>query len=315
MGKASREKRDRKVQAQIQTALGAMSAANSGQAWYESSSVRVPLSMAFAIILTVVSVMVKDLRFLLWCAFCLLIYPCWVLSKNVGVGKAIIRYGSFVILIGALATGTHQVHGFLKESPLAITPVRIPLAHSVYPGMEVHGQYDFVVYNRSDDPHYQIWIKLLLNSEVVSPEMLEIDFPTLEERERAGMRLNEMAAGTMCLRGKDNIRTSAFLCVIDALNPRETFKIKLTAIQPFKNTLGNNIGEITSTLLRSYDKPSMHYKVEKTKMTGTAAEHNYPETFYPTAMIHLCSEKRNDFESHMPVTCTKNSKLNARHTK
>ena len=308
MGKASREKRDRRVEAQIQAAMKTMSATKPAPVWHESKLLRVPLSMAFAMILTVVSVMVKDLRFLLWGAFFLLIYPCWVLVANMPIRQATIRRVCFVFLIGILAIGTYEGYGFLEESPIAITPVQIPLAHSMYPGMDVHGQYDFVVYNRGDNPNYQIWIKLLLNSEVVSPEMLEIDFPTLEERERAGMRLNEMAAGTMCLRGKDNIRKSAFLCVIDALNPRETFKIKLTAIQPFKNSLGNNIGDITSILLRSYDKPSMHYKVDMTKRTGTAAEHNYPETFYPTAMIHFCSEKSPDFLSHMPVTCTKTSK-------
>jgi hypothetical protein len=76
--------------------------------------------------------------------------------------------------------------------------------------MNLHGQYDFVVYNRSDAPHHQIWIKLLLNSDFVSPEMLDLDLPTLEERERAGMSINEMAAGTMCMPGKDNIRRPSF---------------------------------------------------------------------------------------------------------
>lgn len=315
MGRASREKRDRRVEAQIQAALRAMSAVKPGQVWHESKLLRVPLSMAFAMILTVVSVMGKDLRFLLWGAFILLIYPCWVLVANLPIRQIIIRRVCFVFLVGIFAIGTYEGHRFLEESPLVITPVQIPLAHSMYTGMEVHGQYDFVVNNRGDHPYYQIWIKLLLNSEVVNPEMFEIDFPTLEERERAGMSLNEIVAGTMCLQGKDNTRKSAFLCVIDVLNPREIFKIKLTALQPFNNTVGNNIGDITSTLLRSYDKPSMHYKVDMTKRTGTAAEHNYPETFYPTAMIHFCAEKHPDFSSHMLVTCTKSSESNIKRAK
>jgi len=142
--------------------------------------------------------------------------------------------------------------------------------------------------------------------------MLDIDFPTLEERERAGMSFKEMAAGTMCLPGRDYIRRPSILCLIDVLNPRETFKIKLTGKQSFDNVSGNNIGEINSSVLRFYDKPSMHYEFNKMKNTGTAAEYTYPEAFYRTAMIHYCSKTDGGFSSDMPVTCTKNTMSHAK---
>ncbi len=313
MGRASREKRERNA------ALEAVAAIKASQPWYESNLLWASLSTSIALVLAVVAAAMKDLRFLLWLAVCFGIHPCWVVSANIGIKRTMVRKIVFFLVVGILFFGAYTGYSFLKESPLAITPVRIPLAHAIYPDMNLHGQYDFVVYNRGDDPHYQIWIKLLLNSEVVSPEMLDLDFPTLEERERAGMSINEMAAGTMCMPGKDNIRRPSFLCLIDVLNPRETFKIKLTAMQSFDNASRNNMGEITASLLRSYGKPSMHYSAQIGKRTGTAAEYNYPEAFHRTAMIHYCSktrsETRPDVLSDMPVTCTKNSKSNIERAK
>jgi hypothetical protein len=113
----------------------------------------------------------------------------------------------------------------------------------------------------------------------------------------------------------------SFLCLIDVINPRETFKIKLTAMQSFGNASKNSIGEITAILLRSYDKPSMHYDAQIGKRTGTAAEWNSPETFHGTSMIHYCSKIRSDTRPNvksdmdMPVTCTKNSKSNIERAK
>jgi hypothetical protein len=132
---------------------------------------------------------------------------------------------------------------------VAVSPEDFPLARLVNsPDKRLHGKVSFSIYNRSDDPYYQIWVRLHVNSQIVRANNLYIDFPTLETKVRLGDNPRIVQFSAFCLRGSGTNFNQDFSCCIRSLSPRESFEIKLTngSIPDTDKELGTITGAITN---------------------------------------------------------------------
>ena len=294
MGKASRKKLDRKIQ---------------HPPWYETNLLWVPLTTALAIIFFVAAAMMKgDSRFLLWLALALCIHPFWILIKNIGIKRASFQKVGFLVIFLLSVLGTYEFYGYLAEEPIAVSPSEVKLTYLFDTQKRMRGHIDVSVYNRSDDPYYEIWVKILIDSDVLSAESIDLDFPTIEERVRTGENVREIAIGSGCLRGRDKDSRAAFLCIVDALSPKGDFKIQMTTTHVGSDMPEEQIGIASMKIVTFSKQPSRHFLNFPGKESAASSEHKIPEKFISTTMIHFCPDIGEPFKSPSPITCTPNSK-------
>jgi hypothetical protein len=311
MGRASREKWERKVQSAIQSAVQTASQnKGGGSPWYETNLLWVPLTTAFAIILFVVAAMMKgDFRLLLLLAFGLLVHPFWILTSNIGIRRAYLQRAVFVLLLLLSASGTYGFYNYLEEEPIAVSPTEIKLTDLFHPANGLKGVVEFSVYNRGDDPYYEIWAKILVTSDLLSSETIDLDFPTVEERIGTGSDPRGVALASGCLRGRDKDSHSGFLCVIDQLSPKDMFKIQLTTAQTNPSDMPEEkIGTTSIQIVKFSNSPGRRFVNFPGKERGAGSEHTIPEQFTSTTMIHFCPDIGEPFKSLSPITCTPHSK-------
>ena len=305
MGRASRGKLERKIQA----LLHPLSHINpvTRPPWYETNLLWVPLTTALGIILFVWAAMMRgDFRFLLWLALALSIHPSWIFSKNIGIKRVSFQKVSFLVLLLLSVLGTYGFYSYLAEEPIAVSPSEEKLTYLFDTQKRMRGHIDFSVYNRSDDPYYGIWVKILIDSKLLSAEGIDLDFPTIEERVRTGDR--EIAISSGCLRGRNKDSRAAFLCIVDALSPKGEFKIQMTTTHAWSDMPEEQIGIASMKIVTFSKQPSRHFVNFPGKTSGASSEHTIPEKFTSTTMIYFCPDIGEPFKSLSPITCTPNSK-------
>lgn len=303
MGKASREKWERKIQILLQKPVGPPQ-------WYESNLLWVPLTTAFAIILFVVAAMMRgDFRLLLWVALALSVHPSWILIKNIGSKRASVQKVSFLVLLSVSTLGTYGFYNYLAEEPIAVSPSEVKLTDLFDPRNRLKGRIDFNIYNRSDDPSYQIWVKIIIDSALLSAESIDVDFPTLEERARAGEEPRAVSVSAMCVRGRDKDSLKAFLCFIDALKPKQFFQIKMSTnyLAPMESS-ETQIGRALIKIVSFSSKSSGHFDNFSHMTKGAATDKTIPEAFEWTTMIHFCPDIGEPWKLQLSIACTPNSK-------
>ena len=200
-------------------------------------------------------------------------------------------------------------------SPIAVSPSKVELAHLSDSLNQTRGYINLEVYNRGDDPHYDVWVKLYINSNILRPEILDIDFPTIEERSLAGKDVLDIAVGSMCLGGIDKYKRPAFLWVIDKLIPKEMFVIKMTSPHSIDLSSPERIGHLKAYVVKFSDNPGKHFNHIKGKPPSSGAEHAPPEPFHITTMFHFCPDVAEVYKLQPPMRCTPNSKFNPKGEK
>lgn len=309
MGKASRGKRERKPDWTAQIAYQANHAISQSP-WYESNLLWVPLTTAFAIILTVAAAMIKgDFRFLLWLALALLVHPLWILARNIGITRSSHQRITFLIFLFLSIVATYMGYEYLAEEPIAVSPSEVKLAHLFHSGDSLRGVIDLSIHNKGDDPYHEIWVKVLVNSDLLSAETIDLDFPTIEERIGSGKDPTGIALSSGCFRGRDGNSHPAFLCIIDRLEPKEFFKIQLTTSKARPSDMSEDqIGTAVMRIVTFSKDPGRRFRNVPGQASGAGSEHKIPEKFTSTTMIHFCPDIGEPFKSKSPITCTPNSK-------
>jgi hypothetical protein len=308
MGKASREKWERKFQAALERVPQIKPATQSP--WYETNLLWVPLTTALAIILFVVAAMMKgDLRFLLWVALALFIHPSWILIKNIGIKRLSFQKASFLVHLLLATLGTYGFYSFLAEEPIAVSPSEVKLTHLFDSQSTMRGIIDVSIYNKGDDPYYEIWTKIVINSDFLSAQTIDLDLPTIEERVGTGKDPRGIALASACLRGHDKDSLPAFLCVIDRLGPKEIFKIQLTTVKARpSNAPEDKIGTALIQTVKFSKNPGRRFRNFPGNESGAGSEFTIPEKFTSTSIIYFCPDIGEPFQSPSPITCTPNSK-------
>lgn len=141
----------------------------------------------------------------------------------------------FVWLVVVLFVG--NVAWPVEPTPIAVSPSVFNISEVVasdFPDSSLQGRVTLNVYNRSDNPYYQISIEIMIDAPppyLFLPQHLDLDFPTIQQRIRSGEREQTAAVGAFCWRviKKDEQRRSGFACTIDKIPPRSNFEIKVTS--------------------------------------------------------------------------------------
>lgn len=310
MGKASREKWGRKIQAVMQLASQSKPAISQSP-WFESTLLWSCISTSLTFVLAAVALKKGDLRWLLWIAWAGVVYPVWALSQNIGVRPALIKILFFLVGLSLSGWGLYELNRYIYKEiePIAVSPSEAKLTSMFDPSKRLRGHIDLAVYNRGDDPYYQIWVKIIIESEFLSAETIDVDFPTLEERARAGEEPRAVMVSASCLRGRDQDSKKAFLCVIDALNPKQLFQIKMTSTYNIADISKEQIGRALLKVIRFSSKPGQLFDNFPYKEKGAASQNSIPENFTSTAMIHFCPDIGEPWKFDPKVmSCTPNSK-------
>lgn len=282
--------------------------------WYESNLwLWGPFAFVIAIIGLVLT-MKGEYRWMLGLLPLMAIFPILRIAKKIGNGIGTIEI--FIFFFVPLNYGVYGLYQYLEPpSPIAVSPSKVELAQLSDSLNQTRGYINLDVYNRSDDPHYDVWVKLLIRSDLLMPEILDIDFPTIEERSLTGKDVLDMAVGSMCLGGKDKHKHPAFLCVIDKLEPKGTFKIKLTSPYSIDISSPDRIGHLLTDVVEFSDVPGKHFNHLKGKPPSSGAEHAPPEPFQITTMFHFCPDVAEVYKLQPPMRCTPNSKYNLKGEK
>lgn len=311
MGKASREKWERKLRQAVQiTSQNSFVASQSP--WYESQALWFGVATVVTIVLTVVVAAMKgDLRWLLCFAWAASVYPIWIISNNIGIGRRSFKIIFFLVVLSLGGWAFYELYGSLtpqEHEPIAVSPPEVKLTNLFDPSKRLRGHIDLSVYNRGDDPYYQIWVEIIIDSEFLSSETIDLDFPTLEERARAGEEPREVMVSAMCLRGVDMDSHKAFLCTIDSLHPGKAFLIKMTSNYNTAHLSDEQIGRASVKVIRFLKEPGEHYDNFPHKAQGAASQRGIPVGFKSTTMIYFCPDIGEAWKSPSPITCTPNSK-------
>lgn len=202
------------------------------------------------------------------------------------------------------AIGTDYFYKALQ--PIAVSPQEAKLSHLFGHPNGLMGNLDFLVYNRGEDPYYEIWVKIVVDSDLLSAQTVNLDFPSIEERIRAGGDAAVLAVGSGCLRGVEKY-SHEFLCIIDALTSKDNFRIRLTTTHDRLNSSDKQIGLASIKVISFSSESGRRYQNFPGKQTQASSEHMRPRSFLYSDMIHLCPKGAKTFESNSRITCTPNS--------
>lgn len=226
------------------------------------------------------------------------------------------HWRTFIPILVVIGFGIIAYHYFLngdisvdmrsktRDQPplISISPSSIPLSHLHNPPENMKANVEFNVYNRSDDPQYEVWVKFFINDKNTVAETIGIDFPTIGKAEVEGKDVSEVAAGSHCLSGRDKSSLAAFMCVINVLNPRESFSIVMTLKTTRHSSPIDQLGTISTEVLKYSNFPGRRFSGQGKLQFGQ--EHTTPELFTPTTMIHYCAQKGHAVNPMINITCT-----------
>ena len=235
----------------------------------------------------------------------------WFYGKDEGSLKKTRRLAGVVTsIVSAIILIPATYYMLQPPSPIGISPSRVDLVQLSDLPNNLKGYINLTVHNRGDDPQYSVWVKLVISSQTLRPETLDIDFPTMEELSLSLKAMLNMAIGTMCLGGKDTYKNPAFLCVIDKLGPRDMFIIKVTSHYPMGSSSPERIGHLSAFVVKFSDHPSQHFDQSEGQPTASSVDHTPPEPFNITSMVHFCPNITEVYTLPRSATCTPNSKHN-----
>jgi len=121
-----------------------------------------------------------------------------------------------------------------EQHPISVTPSEINLNPlSEHSQLKVNS--DLTVYNHTDDWYYQIWLKIVIDSPVITTKQITLYLrPSLNGKEWVGNDPPLVSTKVLCFRGLDKDHQKAFLCFIRDLNPKEKYPLKLMSDCPEK---------------------------------------------------------------------------------
>ena len=259
------------------------------------------------VILTAVAAMKGDLRWLLWLALLFAIFPIWHIAKHIGRRQYSLEI--FFYLFVPFSYGMYGLHQWLEPvgvtGPIAVSPSEAKLTHLFDPMHRLRGRIVFDVYSRGDDPYYQIWIKIIINSEFLSAGTVDLDFPTLEARIKNGEEFRQAITGSQCLAGGHEY-SRQFLCVIDRLGPKQSFQINLTSNYNTAHMTDKQIGTVTMSVRKFSQEPGERFENFPDQVKGAGFASPVPEKFIFKSFIVFCG----DMHWHSPpgLRCTPNSR-------
>lgn len=199
-------------------------------------------------------------------------------------------------------------------SPIAVSPNEVKLSNLFDPLPDKHqrGRIDVTVYNRGDDPYYQIWVKIIIDSPLAI-EAIDLDFPSFEERVKAGEDRNAFAMDVYCVRGLDHgpqerARHKAFLCFIKRLDPKKTFQIKLTSDSNPTGLSENQFGRALMQVTHFEKEPAGATENRPGNEKGSSVFGTFHEPFGSNAIIVFCPKVEKPLQyGRVPIICTPSS--------
>ena len=200
-----------------------------------------------------------------------------------------------------------------KEKELiAVSPPEVKLTGLFDSHNHFRGYTDLLVYNRGDDPYYQIWVKILIESEFLSADTIDLDFPTLEGRIKDGDEPHAVMVGASCMGGKDKNSKKAFLCVIESLAPKKSFQIKMTSSYNTAHMSDEEIGKarIVVSKFENYPaKTSDNFPGGETAAVFEVAFPNTESGFTSSRYVFFCADVKQRWSvDQRSKICTPNSR-------
>ena len=199
-----------------------------------------------------------------------------------------------------------------ENDHIAVSPTEVKLTDLFDSHRHFRGYIDLLVYNRGDDPYYQIWVKILIESEFLSADTIDLDFPTLEGRIKDGDDPHAVMVGATCMGGKDKNSKKAFLCFIDSLAPKKSFQIKITSNYNTAHMSGEEIGKVRIVVSKFENYPA---KTSDNFPSGEKAavwQADFPNTesgFTSSRYVFFCADVKQhwSFDQRSKI-CTPNSR-------
>ena len=126
--------------------------------WYESNLwFWGPFTVIVAIIGLVLT-MKGEYRWMLGLLPLMALFPIWRIAKKIGNGIGTIEI--FIFFFVPFNFGAYGLYQYLEPpSPIAISPSEVKLTHLFDPQSTMRGVIDVSIYNKGDDPFYEIWAK------------------------------------------------------------------------------------------------------------------------------------------------------------
>lgn len=198
------------------------------------------------------------------------------------------------------------------KDPIAVSPPEVKLTDLFDSHNHFRGYSDLLVYNRGDDPYYQIWVKILIESEFLSADTIDLDFPTLEGRIKDGDEPNSVMMSATCMGGQDKNSTKAFLCFIDSLAPKKSFHIKMTSNYNTAHMSDKDIGKARIVVSKFENYPAKTSDNVPGDEKAAAFTAHFPNTeggFTSSRYVWLCAGIRQhwSFDQRSKI-CTPNSR-------
>ncbi|HEY0404227.1 MAG TPA: hypothetical protein VGC89_00760 [Pyrinomonadaceae bacterium] len=120
-----------------------------------------------------------------------------------------------------------------EQHPISVSPSEINL-NSLSENNQLKVKSNLNVYNHTDNWYYQIWVKILIDSPVITTEQIVLNLNPSEATEQIKSEPSGMSTKALCYRGLDKDRHEAFLCFIRELKPKDTFTFTLMSNAPEK---------------------------------------------------------------------------------
>lgn len=136
-----------------------------------------------------------------------------------------------------------------EKDPIAVSPSEVKLTDLFNPDKRFRGKIDLLVYNRTDDPYHQIWVKIVVESDFLSPDLIDLDFSQ-----------NAELGPPSCLKGTDKHSKKAFLCFIGSLAPKKELNIKLTSNFDPGNISNEQLGKAFIVVSKFETYPHQSYE-------------------------------------------------------
>ncbi|MGC2235624.1 MAG: hypothetical protein WA584_05660 [Pyrinomonadaceae bacterium] len=113
-----------------------------------------------------------------------------------------------------------------EQNPVSVSPGEINL-NSSNKDNELKAKNYINVFNQTDSWYYQVWVKITMDSSVITAKDISINLPPLENNEKIKSEPSGVSTKALCYVGLDEEKRETFLCFIRELNPKETLTLTL----------------------------------------------------------------------------------------
>lgn len=200
----------------------------------------------------------------------------WMVSKRAELDRAAAQSQT-------ISTPTPAVTPSPSFPPVAVSPTEIPLSGPFNPfGKTVKVKGEIKIYNRTDEPYYQIWVKIILDSDLIKIEQIILSSPTIEAERIPGQIPSEFSDKAFCLRGQGEDGRKAYICFVRELNPKSVFTFAVANDYPGKLPQAQT-HKLLVEVLRYAKEPALVYSGDR----SGAVKFNPPEIFTSDAIINF----------------------------